>query len=101
MAMKLYVGNLSWGTTDANLNELFAQYGELEDVFIMKDKFSGRSKGFGFVTFVNDEDGQKAIAELNGKELDGRPLTVDEARPPKQDGGGFRGGNGGGGGRRF
>lgn len=86
MSKKLYIGNLSWNTTDAQLNEMFSQYGELEDVFIMKDKFSGRSKGFGFVTFVNDEDGDKAIAECNGKEFDGRALTVDEARPPKKDG---------------
>lgn len=85
MAKKLFIGNIDWGTTDEQLQELFAQHGELEEAIIIKDKFSNRSKGFGFVTFVNDEDADKAIAELNEYDLNGRNLVVNEARPPKED----------------
>ncbi len=81
MTKKLFVGNISWGTTDEQLNELFSQYGEIEEAVIIKDKFSGRSKGFGFVTFVNGEDADKAVEALNGQEIDGRELTVNEAKP--------------------
>jgi cold-inducible RNA-binding protein len=84
MSKKLFVGNISWGATDEDLKNLFAEQGEVEEAIIIKDKFSGRSKGFGFVTFVNDEDGDKAIAALEGKELDGRPLSVNEARPKEE-----------------
>ena len=63
---------------------MFAKYGEIEEAVIITDKFSGRSKGFGFVTFVNDEDAKTAVSEMNNKEIDGRPLTVNEARPKKE-----------------
>jgi RNA recognition motif-containing protein len=79
--MKLYVGNLSWSIDDKALKELFTSYGEIEEAVLIKDKFSGRSKGFGFVTFEKDEDAQKAISEMHEKEIEGRPLTVSEARP--------------------
>lgn len=84
MAKKLFVGNISWNTSDDQLKEAFAQFGEIEEAVIIKDKFSGRSKGFGFVTFTNDEEGDKAIEEMNGKEIDGRELTVNEARPREE-----------------
>lgn len=84
MAKKLYVGNISWGTTNDSLKAAFEAFGPVEEAFIITDKFSGRSKGFGFVTFVNEEDGDKAISEMNGKELDGRELIVNEARPQEQ-----------------
>lgn len=79
--MKLYVGNLSWSIDDKALGELFASYGEISEAVLIKDKFSGRSKGFGFVTFEKDEDAKKAISEMHEKEVEGRPLTVSEARP--------------------
>lgn len=87
MSKKLFVGNIDWGATEDDLRALFSQYGELEEVVIIVDKFSNRSKGFGFVTFVNDDDAAKAIAELNGHELNGRALVVNEARPkqPRQE----------------
>lgn len=85
MANKLFVGNIDWNTTEDELQALFSQHGETEEVVIVKDKFSGRSKGFGFVTFVNEEDAQKAVAELNEHEVNGRKLTVNEARPPRED----------------
>lgn len=81
MAKKLFVGNISWGTSEEDFRALFEAYGEVEDSVIIKDKFSGRSKGFGFVTFTNDADADKAIEELNDKEIDGRPLVVNEAKP--------------------
>lgn len=79
--MKLYIGNLSWSIDDKALGELFASYGEISEAVLIKDKFSGRSKGFGFVTFDKDEDAKKAISEMHEKEIEGRPLTVSEARP--------------------
>ena len=81
MSKKLFVGNISWNTTDEKLKEHFEQFGEVEEAVIIKDKFSGRSKGFGFVTFPNGEDGDKAIEATNGQDLDGRELTVNEAKP--------------------
>ncbi len=81
MAKKLFVGNIDWGTTDEDLEKLFAEHGEIEEAIIIKDKFSNRSKGFGFVTFVNDEDADKAIEALNEHELNGRQIAVNEARP--------------------
>ena len=102
MAKKVFVGNLSFQTTDADLNDLFAQFGEVESVSIITDRDTGRSKGFGFVA-MSDDSAEKAISQLNGTELNGRALTVNEARPMvKKDfggGGGGRGGSGGGGGR--
>lgn len=82
--MKLYVGNLAWSIDDNKLKELFSSYGEVSEAVIIKDKFSKRSKGFGFVTFEKDEDGKKAEAEMNGKEIDGRELKVNEARPREE-----------------
>lgn len=79
--MKLYVGNLPWSIDDRTLKELFTPFGEITEAVLIKDKFSGRSKGFGFVTFTDDESAKKAIAEMHEKDTDGRPLTVSEARP--------------------
>ena len=79
--MKLYVGNLPWSIDDKGLKELFSSYGDIEEAVLIKDKFSGRSKGFGFVTITDDGAAQKAIDEMNKKEIEGRPLTVSEAKP--------------------
>ena len=79
--MKVYVGNLPFSVDDEKLKELFASYGETEEVTVIKDKFSGRSKGFGFVTFKEDESAKKAIGEMNEKEIEGRQLKVNEAKP--------------------
>jgi len=84
MAKKLYVGNLSYDMTDDTLKDTFSQAGTVESAIIIKDKMSGRSKGFGFVEMSTDEEAQKAIEMLNGKELDGRALTVNEARPMEE-----------------
>jgi RNA recognition motif-containing protein len=81
MSTKLYVGNLSWNVKDSDLRELFAPYGELSEVTVIMDKFSGRSKGFGFVTFADEEAAKKAISELNGKDVQGRAIKVNEAKP--------------------
>src|SRR4030043_2460335 len=98
MAKKLYVGGLSYNTTEATLKETFSAAGTVESATIIIDKMSNRSKGFGFVEMSSDEEAQKAIETLNGKELDGRTLTVNEARPmearPRQ--GGFPDNRGGG-----
>ncbi len=83
MAKKLFVGNIDWGSTEEDLQSLFSQHGAIEETVIIKDKMTGRSKGFGFVTFTNDEEGEAAIAALDGHELNGRPLSVNEARPMK------------------
>jgi len=91
MKKKLYVGNLSFEATEANLKELFGQTGSVETVRIITDRETGRSKGFGFVEML--DGGDKAIAEMNGKDFHGRPLTVNEARPmsPRDSqGGGFK-----------
>ena len=81
MAKKLYVGGLSYDTTEDALKELFSKAGTVETVNIITDKMSGRSKGFGFVEMSSDEEAQKAIEMFNGKELDGRSITVNEAKP--------------------
>lgn len=81
MAKRLYVGNLSYRTTNDTLKDAFSQAGAVESATVITDKMSGRSKGFGFVEMVNDEDAAKAIEMFNGKDLDGRNLTVNEARP--------------------
>ena len=83
MSKKLFVGNVAWSASEDDLHNLFSQHGEVEDLIILKDKFTNRSKGFGFVTFVNDEDANKAISELNGYNLNGRDLVVNEAKPPR------------------
>jgi RNA recognition motif-containing protein len=105
MAMKLYVGNLSWNTTNQDLIELFNGVGPVTSANIIEDRETGRSRGFGFVEMENQSDGENAIAQLHGKEIDGRELKVNEAKPQGDGGrggsrGGFRGGNsrGGGGG---
>ncbi len=102
MAKKLYVGGLPYSTTDNELKDAFAQAGSVSSAIIIMDKMTGRSKGFGFVEFANDEDAQKAIDMWNGKDFGGRSLTVNEARPmeerPRRDSRG--GGDWGGGGNR-
>jgi RNA recognition motif-containing protein len=85
MEKKLYVGSLSYSTTEDGLKEYFSQAGQVESVVIIKDKFSVRSKGFGFVEMSTEEEAQKAIEMFNDKEFDGRKLTVNEARPMKKD----------------
>jgi RNA recognition motif-containing protein len=87
--MKLYIGNLSWGTSQEELQSTFSQFGTVTDAVVMVDKFTGRSRGFGFVTMSSSSEGQAAIDGLHGKPLGGRNLTVNEARP-KEAGGGAR-----------
>ena len=100
--MKIYVGNLSYEVTEDDLTQAFKEFGQVESISIIKDKYSGQSKGFGFVEFASKAEGQAAIDGLNGKELKGRTLNVNEARPRPEGGGGYGGGGGrrsGGGGR--
>ncbi len=92
--MNIYVGNLSWGLSEDDLRDAFESYGEVDSVKIIQDKMTGRSRGFGFVEMPDDSEGKAAIAELNGKELDGRAIKVNEARPKRDDRGGGRGGFG-------
>jgi RNA recognition motif-containing protein len=99
MGKRLYVGNLSYGTTDESLRQLFEAHGTVTSAQVIMDRDTGRSKGFGFVEMASDQEAQEAIAALNGQQVDGRALTVNEARP-KAEGGGGRGGYGGGG-RRY
>ncbi|MGZ5134491.1 MAG: RNA recognition motif domain-containing protein [Flavitalea sp.] len=102
--MNIYVGNLSWGLKDQDLANMFAPFGEVASAKIVMDKFTQRSKGFGFVEMANDEQAQAAIAQLNGSEVEGRNLVVNESRPKEEGGGGGfkkRGGFGGGGGGGF
>jgi cold-inducible RNA-binding protein len=86
--MKLYIGNLSWNTSQEELQSTFEQFGTVTDVVVMKDKFTGRSRGFGFVTMGSAAEGQAAIQGLHGKPLGGRNLTVNEARPKEASGSG-------------
>jgi RNA recognition motif-containing protein len=83
MAQNLFVGNLPYSTDDAHLSEIFAPAGTVVSAKVIKDKYSGRSRGFGFVQMSSDEETKKAIEMFNGKDIDGRPLVVNEARPPK------------------
>jgi RNA recognition motif-containing protein len=100
MGKKLYVGNLTYGVTDSTLEQMFAAHGTVQSAQVIMDRDTGRSKGFGFVEMGSDQEAQAAISALNGKEVDGRALTVNEARPREDRGGG--GGRGGyGGGRRY
>ena len=101
MGKKLYVGNLPYGATDSDLENLFATHGTVQSAQVIMDRDTGRSKGFGFVEMDNDQQAQAAIAALNGQDFNGRSLTVNEARPREDrgGGGGGRGGYGGGGGR--
>jgi RNA recognition motif-containing protein len=101
--MKLYVGNLNFKTTGEDLQELFGQVGTVESASVVMDRDTGRSRGFGFVEMSSNEEGQKAIEQFNGKDFNGRNLSVNEARPREDrggGGGGGRGGYGGGGGGR-
>lgn len=103
--MNIYVSHLSFNTTSESLQELFAEYGEVESANIITDRESGRSRGFGFVEMPNDAEGQEAIAKLNETDFEGRTISVNVARPRTErsnDGGGYnRGGNGGGFNRRW
>lgn len=112
MATKLFVGGLPYSTTDDQLRELFASFGTVESAKVIVDRETNRSKGFGFVEMSNDQEAQEATKQLNGKEVEGRNITVNEARPqePRSFGGGGGGGGGGnyrtnrdshGGGRRY
>lgn len=98
--MNIYVGNLSWNLKDQDLQNLFASHGEVTSAKIVLDKFTNRSKGFGFVEMANDEEAQAAINALNGTEVDGRNIVVNESRPKPEGSGGFKkrpfGGGGGG-----
>jgi RNA recognition motif-containing protein len=96
MSKKLYVGNLSYSVRNSDLEEMFAVHGTVQSAQVIMDRDSGRSKGFGFVEMESDQEARAAIAALNGKEHDGRALTVNEARPREEGGGGGRGGGGGG-----
>jgi len=96
---KLYVGNLSYGTSSEDLQEMFSRFGTVESAKVIEDRDTGRSKGFGFVEMSSDAEAQAAITGMNGKEVDGRTLTVNEARPREDRGGGGGGGGGGRGGR--
>ena len=102
--MKIYVGNMPYGVTEEDLKQSFSAFGEVTSVTIIKDKMSGQSKGFGFIEMASAEEGQAAISGMNEKELKGRKLNVNEARPRQDDGrggggGGMRRPGGGGGGR--
>jgi RNA recognition motif-containing protein len=97
LKMNIYVGNLSWNLKDQDLSDMFASFGEVASAKIVIDKFTQRSKGFGFVEMPNDEQAQAAIAQLNGSEVDGRNLVVNESRPKEGgEGGGYKKGGGGG-----
>jgi RNA recognition motif-containing protein len=110
MSMKLYVGNLAFHTSSDELQQLFAQAGTVESASVVEDRDTGRSRGFGFVEMASKEEGEAAISQFNGKEFNGRNLTVNEARPREDRGnrgggggggrGGYGGGRGGGGGGR-
>lgn len=97
MATKLFVGGLSWGTTEDGLRSAFTQFGNVVSATVISDKYTGKSKGFGFVEMGSEEEAQRAMQEMNGKELDGRTIVVNEARPmqPRENrgggGGGYRG----------
>jgi cold-inducible RNA-binding protein len=91
MSMNIYVGNLSFDTNESGLRELFETYGAVDSVKIITDQFTGRSRGFGFVEMATQEDGVKAVQELDSKEFDGRSLKVNEAKPRRQGGNGGRG----------
>ena len=98
--MNIYVGNISHQTAESGLRQAFEKYGEVSTVNLISDKFSGQPKGFGFVEMPSKDQAQAAIAGLNGQELDGRTLNVNEARPRTEGGGGGGGNRGGGGGQR-
>jgi RNA recognition motif-containing protein len=96
MSKKLFVGSLSWDTNDQGLREAFSAHGEISEAVVVSDRDTGRSRGFGFVTFENDESADKAVAALNGTQLDGRSIRVDVAQAKQRSGGGGGGGGRGG-----
>src|SRR3954465_11742122 len=98
MGKKLYVGNLDYGVTDSDLQTMFSAHGTVQSAQVIMDRDTGRSKGFGFVEMGSDQEAQAAISAMNGQEVDGRTLTVNEARPREDRGGGGGGGGGGRGG---
>ncbi len=103
MGKKLYVGNLPYSVSSSDLESMFSAHGTVQSAEVISDRMTGRSKGFGFVEMASDEEAQAAISALNGQDQDGRPLTVNEAKPRENrggGGGGGRGGYGGGGGGR-
>ena len=96
MSSKIYVGGLPYSATEQQLNDLFAAHGTVESARVVTDKFTGQSRGFGFVEMSTDEEAKTAIQKLNGTQMDGRTLTVNEAKPQEpRSGGGFGGGRGG------
>jgi RNA recognition motif-containing protein len=97
MSLKLYVGNLTYGITDAQLNDMFTAFGQVKSAQVVMDRETGQSKGFGFVEMSDDNEARAAIAGLNGQQVEGRSLTVNEARPREDRGGGGRRSGGGGG----
>jgi RNA recognition motif-containing protein len=100
MSTRLYIGNLSYNTTEEQLQDIFAQYGTVTEVDLIMDKFSGRPRGFGFVTMESKESADAAVEAMNGKNVDGRDLTVNEAKP-RDERPASRGGGGGGGRREY
>jgi RNA recognition motif-containing protein len=100
MSKKLFVGGLSWDTSDQSLRQAFEQFGEVTDAKVITDRDTGRSRGFGFVTLANPADADEAIAQMDGQQLDGRSVRVNEAHDKRGGGGGGRGGRSGGGGGR-
>jgi RNA recognition motif-containing protein len=102
-SMKLYVGNLSYSTTQDTLHGVFSRYGSVEEVAVITDRETGRPRGFAFVAMNNDQEARAAIEALNGAEVDGRTISVNEARPKAENrgGGGYGGGRSGGGGGRW
>jgi len=98
MGKKLYVGNLPYSVRDSDLEDLFTPHGSVQSAQVIIERDTGRSKGFGFVEMSNDQEAQEAISALNGREMEGRTLTVNEARPKEEGGGGGRRSGGGGGG---
>ena len=101
MGKKLYVGNLAYGVSDSDLQQLFEPHGTVQSAQVIMDRDTGRSKGFGFVEMGSDQEAQAAITAMNGAEVEGRALTVNEARPKPEGGRGGGGGGGGGGGRGY
>ena len=99
MGKKLFIGSLAWATDSASLQAAFERFGAIEEATVISDRESGRSRGFGFVTFTEEGPAQQAISEMNGSQLDDRPIVVNEAKEqaPRGGGGGYRGGNDGGG----
>lgn len=95
MSKKVFVGGLSWNTTDDGLNAAFGVFGSVVEARVVTERGTGRSRGFGFVTYADEESAKKAVTEMNGKELDGRKIRVDEAKDTREEGGERRGGGGG------